>query len=139
MPSLVIGRVAGTRMNSGSRPGAAEVKPDAEGADRIGGGMNSRGDTDYLAERLLVGLGASNGDEQAVAAEADVRQMEYGDLTWKERGGVSQQQNGSVADAACATARRTSTAPRALGRRPERGENPSQGRDAGAPGEASER
>ena len=39
-------------------PGGAEVKPDAEGADRIGGGTYSRGDNDYLAERLLVGLGA---------------------------------------------------------------------------------
>jgi hypothetical protein len=34
-------------------PGGAEVKPDAEGADRIGGGMYSRGETEYLAERLL--------------------------------------------------------------------------------------
>ena len=58
MPSLVIGRVAGTRVNSGPGPGGAEVKPDAEGADRIGGGTYSRGDNDYLAERLLVGLGA---------------------------------------------------------------------------------
>lgn len=80
-------------------PGEAEVKPGAEGADRIGGGMHSRGDTDFLAERLLVGLGASNGDEQAVAAEADVRQMECGDLTWPQLGRVPQQQNGSVADA----------------------------------------
>jgi hypothetical protein len=61
--------------------------------------VKSGGDTDHMAEPLLIGLGTSNGDEQAVAADADVRQMECGDLAGTQRGRVSQQENGAVADA----------------------------------------
>lgn len=56
------------------------------GADRISRGIRSRGHADDLGLSLVVGRGATDGEQEAAGVDADVGEMECGDLAGPQRG-----------------------------------------------------
>ena len=83
----------------GAGADAGRRQPAAQRADRAGGVLLPKWNTDLAAGGLLVGLRAAQVDDEAVLGESEVGEVDRGKLRAAEGAGEANEHQGPVAEA----------------------------------------